>query len=134
MPPVELPRGEGAGVVAAGAALAGLAVAAGAFGAHALRDTITSADLQTYETAARYHMYHALALLVVGRLLSRRATSLLRATFWLFLAGILLFSGSLYALALTGEKALGYLTPIGGAAFLAGWACLALAKLRPARP
>jgi len=128
------PRGEGAGVVAAGAALAGLAVAAGAFGAHALKDSLAADMLETYETAVRYHMYHALALLVVGRLLSRRATPLLHATLWLFVAGIILFSGSLYSLALTGEPSFGYVTPIGGLAFLAGWACLALAKLRPPRP
>ncbi len=134
MAPGESGRGPGAGFFAAGAALAGLAVAAGAFGAHAIQDSITQAELATFDTGARYHMYHALALLVVGRLLSRRPNALLRASAWLLIAGIFLFSGSLYGLALTGEKALAYVTPVGGAAFLIGWGCLAVGSLLPPKP
>jgi uncharacterized membrane protein YgdD (TMEM256/DUF423 family) len=77
-------------------------------------------------------MYHSLAIVIVGRLLSRRPNRPLRAAAWLFVAGIVLFSGSLYGLALTGEKALAYATPIGGVAFLIGWGCLAVGSLRPA--
>ena len=115
---------------AAGAVLAGLAVAAGAFGAHLLRGRLTPPDLTVYETAARYQMYHALALLLAGALPVYRSPSMLRAACGLFLVGILLFSGSLYALALSGRTWLGAITPLGGAAFLAGWACLALAIVR----
>ena len=130
MPLAESERGPGTGFFAAGAVLAGLAVAAGAFGAHALKNSIGEPELVTFETGARYHMYHALALLVVGRLISRRQNPPLRAAGWLFIAGIVLFSGSLYGLALTGVKPLAYLTPVGGVAFLLGWACLALGSVR----
>ncbi len=117
-----------------GAVLAGLAVAAGAFGAHLLRNRLAPTDLAIYETAARYQMYHSLALLLAGVMPARRSPRILRAGCRLFLAGILLFSGSLYALALSGQSWLGALTPLGGAAFLAGWACLALAVLREPPP
>ena len=117
-------------LVALGAGLAGVAVAAGAFGAHLLAGRLGPTDLQVYETGARYQMYHALALLLVGRLLSRRPSSLLRAGGWLFVIGIVLFSGSLYALAFTRQRAFGALTPLGGAAFLAGWLCVAVSSLR----
>lgn len=113
-----------------GALLAGLAVAAGAFGAHALRDTLGAANLAVWETAARYQMYHALALLLTARLLAR-PTALFRASGWLFGAGIVLFSGSLYVLAVTGQRWAGAITPIGGVALLAGWVCLAAGSLRP---
>jgi uncharacterized membrane protein YgdD (TMEM256/DUF423 family) len=118
----------------AGAVLAGLAVAAGAFGAHWLRNRLAPGDLAIYETAARYQMYHSLALLLAGVMPARRSPRILRAGCRLFLAGILLFSGSLYALALSGQRWLGALTPLGGAAFLAGWACLALAAFREPPP
>ncbi|HEX7023823.1 MAG TPA: DUF423 domain-containing protein [Gemmatimonadales bacterium] len=115
---------------ATGAALAGLAVAAGAFGAHALRARLEPAALEVWETAARYQMYHGLALLVsTSRLISH--PGLQRAARWLFLGGTVLFGGSLYALALTGATALGAITPFGGVALIAGWGCLALALLRP---
>ena len=112
-----------------GALSAFLAVAAGAFGAHALRSRLTPDLLEVFETGARYQMYHALALLAVAWSLDRWPASagLLTWSGWLFAGGTVLFSGSLYALALTGFRALGAITPLGGVAFLAGWACLALA-------
>ena len=103
-----------------------VSVAAGAFGAHALRDRLAANYLAIFETAARYQMYHALALLAVALLMHRWPGASLRWAGWLFLAGTVLFSGSLYALALTGTRWLGAITPLGGVAFLAGWICLAL--------
>ena len=109
-------------------ALAGfLAVALGAFGAHALRERLSSEMLAVFETGVRYQMYHALALLLVSAMMARMGGWLVVASGWLFTAGIVLFSGSLYLLALTGVTILGAITPIGGLAFLAGWACLAIA-------
>ena len=113
-----------------GAALAGLAVAAGAFGAHALRARLTPEHLGVFETAARYQMYHGLGLILVGVLADRWPSRALRAAAWLFLAGIVLFSGSLYALTLSGMRGLGAVTPLGGVSFLAGWAVLAWASGR----
>ncbi len=105
-----------------------LAVALGAFGAHALQARLSPDLLQTYETGVRYQMYHALALFAVVFAFSRLPhLSLLSAAGWLFVAGTLLFSGSLYLLAVTGARWLGAITPFGGLAFLAGWICLALA-------
>jgi uncharacterized membrane protein YgdD (TMEM256/DUF423 family) len=113
-------------------ALAGmLAVVFGAFGAHALRNRLDDYALRVYETAVSYHFYHALALVAVGLLaLHQGQTPLLRASGWLFLLGLLVFSGSLYLLALTGARWLGAVTPLGGLAFIAGWACLAVAGWR----
>lgn len=109
-------------------ALSGLvAVAAGAFGAHALRARLPAELLAVFETGARYQMYHALALLAVGWAAARWASPVLAWAGWLFVAGTLLFSGSLYLLALTGVRWLGAITPLGGICFLAGWLCLALA-------
>lgn len=107
-----------------------VAVGAGAFGAHALRDVLSSERLATFETGVRYQMYHALALLVVGWLARQTPSRLLGAAGWLFIAGTLLFSGSLYALALSGIRVLGAVTPFGGVAFLAGWLALACACWR----
>ncbi len=115
---------------ALGALSAGLAVAAGAFAAHALRARLAPDLLAVFETGARYQMYHALALLVAAWAAGRWSARWVRAAGWLFVAGTLLFSGSLYALALTGVRALGAVAPLGGAAFLAGWACLAVAAWR----
>lgn len=106
--------------------MAGLAVAAGAFGAHALRTTLTAETLATWETAARYQMYHGLAMILVGVLAARWPAKALRAAGWLFLTGVVLFSGSLYLLALTGREAFGLITPLGGAAFLVGWGCVVM--------
>jgi len=106
----------------------GLAVILGAFGAHGLKGRLDPAQLEVFEVGVRYHMYHALALLGLAALLSRRpAERLLQAAGWLFLAGLVLFSGSLYVLALTGLRALGMITPVGGLAFVAGWLSIALA-------
>jgi uncharacterized membrane protein YgdD (TMEM256/DUF423 family) len=117
-----------------GALSAGIAVAAGAFGAHALRARLEPRLLEVFETAARYQMYHALALIAVAWLIDRgaaaRATGPATVAGWAFIAGTALFSGSLYAMALTGVRALGAITPFGGVALLAGWAALALAAMR----
>ncbi len=108
----------------------GLAVALGAFGAHALKARLTLDQLATFETGVRYQMYHALALLAVALAMTRVPTSsLLSAAGWLFVAGTLLFSGSLYLLCLMRKRWLGAVTPFGGLAFIAGWACLALTAL-----
>jgi len=114
-----------------GSALAGIAVALGAFGAHALRERLDERLLANFETGARYQMYHALALLAVAWAVARFPGSQLPVLAgWLFVAGIVIFSGSLYLLALTGQRWLGAITPFGGVAFIAGWACLVLAVLR----
>jgi uncharacterized membrane protein YgdD (TMEM256/DUF423 family) len=113
------------------ALLGGLAVALGAFGAHALEGRISADLLATFETGARYHFYHALALIGVVVAIGRWPASNLPAIAgWLFVVGVVVFSGSLYLLALTGVRWLGAITPIGGVAFLAGWACLLLAAWR----
>jgi uncharacterized membrane protein YgdD (TMEM256/DUF423 family) len=104
-----------------------LAVAAGAFGAHALRARLAPDLLAVFETGARYQMYHALALVAAAWAVQRWPGALPAWAGWLFVAGTLLFSGSLYALALTGVRWFGAITPFGGVAFLAGWVCLALA-------
>ena len=118
---------------AAIAALNGfVSVAAGAFGAHALKGKLTPRHLEVFETAARYHMYHALALLAVAWLASRGPGSAINAAGWFFLAGMAIFSGSLYALALTGVDKLGAVTPIGGLSLMIGWLLLAWAALRAA--
>lgn len=113
-----------------GCVLAGLAVALGAFGAHGLRARVTPDLLVVFETGARYHMYHALAIIAVGLALDRWPAAGVSAAGWLFLAGIVMFSGSLYVMTLTGARWLGAVTPLGGLAFLAGWVLLALA-VRP---
>jgi uncharacterized membrane protein YgdD (TMEM256/DUF423 family) len=113
-----------------GAVFAGLAVAAGAFGAHALRARVEPRLLEVFETAARYQMYHALALIAVAWAASRWPGSWVNASGWLFVAGIALFSGSLYAMTFTGIRALGAITPLGGVCWIAGWVLLALAVRR----
>jgi uncharacterized membrane protein YgdD (TMEM256/DUF423 family) len=112
---------------ALGAASGFLGVALGAFAAHALKSRIGAELLVTFETGVRYQMYHALALLAVGWACTRWPGAALTAGGWLFVAGTLLFSGSLYALSLSGARWLGMITPFGGLAFLAGWLCLAWA-------
>jgi uncharacterized membrane protein YgdD (TMEM256/DUF423 family) len=112
----------------------GLAVMAGAFGAHALSDRLGPDLLATFETGVRYQMYHALALLVVALAIGRWTGSALPTVAgWLFVAGTLLFSSSLYLLTLTGARWFGAITPFGGAAFIGGWLCLALAAWRGRR-
>jgi uncharacterized membrane protein YgdD (TMEM256/DUF423 family) len=115
---------------ALGSLLAGIAVAAGAFGAHALRARLSPGDLATFETGARYQMYHALALLAVAWAVQQWPGPLPRAAGWLFVAGIVVFSGSLYTLVLTGQRWLGAVTPLGGVAFIVGWGCLVVAAMR----
>ncbi|KJH72316.1 DUF423 domain-containing protein [Aliterella atlantica] len=109
--------------------LGGLSVAAGAFATHALKAKLSERAIEIFETAARYQMYHAIALLIVALLLIRAdfSQSTLVVTGWAFIVGTILFSGSLYALSLTDIKVLGAITPLGGAAFILGWLCLAYA-------
>ena len=115
-----------------GSAMAGLAVAAGALGAHALSRSLPAERLETFETGVRYQMYHALALFAVAWALSRwpQSDTLLTASGWLFVAGIVLFSGSLYGLALGAPRWLGAVAPLGGAAFVLGWLALAIGAIR----
>ena len=113
------------------AALMFAGVAAGAFGAHALKARLTPDELAVWQTAVQYHVWHGIGLLAAGLLLLHRPDSVaLGVSGWLFVAGIALFSGSLYALALTGARGLGALTPLGGIAFLGGWAAMAWAAWR----
>ncbi len=112
-----------------GAALGLLAVAAGAAGAHALRDALDADALRVFETAARFQMYHALALLATGLLAMRRQSRWVVAAGALFALGTLLFSGSLYALALTGAGMLGAVAPVGGVCLMAGWGMLGVAAI-----
>lgn len=107
-------------------------VAAGAMGAHALRARLATDLLAVFETAVRYQLVHSLALLAVAWAATRWPGRATNAAGVLFAAGIVLFSGSLYALALTGARGLGVVTPFGGVAFIAGWACLAFAAWRSA--
>lgn len=108
-----------------GSIFAGLAVAAGAFGAHALTTVLSADMLAVFDTAVRYQMYHALALCVVTWASHQSSHRFILVAGWLFVFGILLFSGSLYLLALTGVRWLGALTPLGGVVLMAGWASLA---------
>ncbi len=112
-----------------GALLAGLAVAGGAFASHALKAQLSEKALGIFETGVRYQMYHALALLFVGLLLrqSEIASWPLLVSGYAFCLGIILFSGSLYALSLSDVRALGAITPLGGVAFLVGWGCIVAA-------
>jgi uncharacterized membrane protein YgdD (TMEM256/DUF423 family) len=113
-----------------GALSAFVGVAAGAFGAHGLKERLSADMLAVFETGVRYQMYHAFALIAAAWAASRWPGGLTSASGWLFVAGTLIFSGSLYVLSLTGLRWLGAITPIGGLAFLAGWLCLAWAALK----
>lgn len=117
-------------IIALGAVFAGLGVAAGAMGNHALRPLLSDHMLTVYDTAVRYHIYHALALLIVAALTPRLPTRGVWLVAGLFTAGIICFSGSLYLLAITETRPLGMLTPIGGTLFIAGWITLAWQALR----
>lgn len=114
-----------------GAVFGGLSVMAGAFASHALRGQISDRAMGIFEVGTRYQMYHALALLVVAILInnSLSPSKTLIASGWLFIIGILLFSGSLYALSLTGIGDLGMITPIGGVAFITGWLLMAISNI-----
>ena len=107
-----------------------LAVALGAFAAHGLSNRIGPDALGWFETGARYHMYHALALGLAALAMQGGAERAARWSAWAFLLGIVLFAGSLYLLALTGVQAFVYVTPLGGTAFLVGWIMLAVAAMR----
>jgi len=114
-----------------GAAAALAAVLLGAFGAHELKARLDADALALWRTAVEYHFWHALGLLAIGLVAAQMpGSALLKASGWVMLAGIVLFSGSLYLLALTGARALGAATPVGGVAFLAAWALFAAAVLR----
>jgi len=116
--------------LALGAIFGGLAVVFGAFGAHALRASLTPDDLATFEIGVRYQMYHALGLVAVAWATTQTEAAAVHFAGWAFVAGILVFSGSLYTLVLTGQRWLGAVTPIGGVAFIVGWAILAWTALR----
>ncbi|HYH41630.1 MAG TPA: DUF423 domain-containing protein [Burkholderiales bacterium] len=116
--------------VALGAASALVGVAAGAFGAHALKTRMSPEMLAVFEVGVRYQMYHALALLACAWAVTRWPGALTSAGGWLFVAGTIVFSGSLYALSLSGIRSLGAITPLGGLALIGGWLCLAVAALR----
>lgn len=114
----------------AGAVFGGLGVACGAFGAHALKARLTPEMLAVWKTAVEYQFTHALALLLVGLLALQKPSATLHSAALCFAAGVLVFSGSLYALALTGTRWLGAITPLGGLLFLIGWALLFWAALK----
>ena len=114
-----------------GSLLGFLGVAFGAFGAHALKGRLSADMLVVFETGVRYQMYHAFAILIVAAAIGRIGdANLLVLAGWFFVAGVLLFSGSLYVLSLSGVGVLGAITPVGGLLFLIGWVCLGLFALR----
>jgi uncharacterized membrane protein YgdD (TMEM256/DUF423 family) len=114
----------------AGACFGFTGIALGAFGAHALKSSFSSEMLAVFDTAVRYQMYHALALLAVGLMHQFSHHRFLRFAGWCFIGGVLLFSGSLYAMALSGIRWLGIITPFGGISFLAGWIFLFLSVVK----
>ena len=113
-----------------GAILGLISILAGAFGTHALRGALTENALNTFETAVRFQMYHALALLVTGLLTNRSSSSLIGMSGALFTIGTLFFSGSLYALSLSGIGAFGAVAPVGGIGLIVGWATLIVGIIR----
>ena len=117
-------------LVGVGALLGFLGVAAGAFGAHAIRERVTPERLDNWKTAADYQLWHALATIASGLIAVRWASGSAAGAGWCFVAGVVVFSGSLYALALTNRRKLGAVTPIGGVLFLVGWALLVVAAIR----
>jgi uncharacterized membrane protein YgdD (TMEM256/DUF423 family) len=119
---------------ALGCVLAFLGIVAGAFAAHGLKGHLTAHQLDIWETGARYHLYQSLALLGVAWATTRWPGRAVDTAGWLFVAGVVLFSGSLYLLAVTDVKVLGAVTPLGGVCFLVGWALLALAAWRGSPP
>ena len=115
---------------ALGSGLALIAVITGAFAAHTLKSKLSPDMFQVFEVAVRYQMYHALGLIAVAWAASQWSSQLITASGWLFVAGIVIFSGSLYILSLTGVRWLGAITPIGGVAFIIGWGCLLWTAIR----
>ncbi|BDC98461.1 DUF423 domain-containing protein [Persicobacter psychrovividus] len=117
-------------MIATGAILGGLAVMIGAFGAHALKDLLEATGrAATFETGVKYQMYHAILIILLGVVAPKLTGNLINYSFYAALVGILLFSGSLYALCLTNTPKLGIITPFGGVAFIVAWACLAIAAM-----
>ena len=116
--------------ISVGALSGAISVLAGAFGAHGLESQITAERLDTFHTAARYQMYHSIALLLTAWAISAMNSGLPKISGWLFIAGIFLFSGSLYLLVLTDTPWLGAVTPLGGLAFIAGWILLAISPFK----
>ena len=120
-------------ILLSGAVSSGLAVAIGAFGAHAMKATLElSQRTATFETAVKYQFYHSLGLLIIGLLMFRYQHALMNYAVWSHLAGILLFSGSLYILCLTNNTKWAMITPFGGLAFIIGWILLALSIYKTA--
>jgi len=118
--------------VSLGSGLAFLGVALGAFGTHGLRDRLSSSSLQIWQTAVQYQLIHALGLILIGLIAAHSDERLIRLSGWLLYYGVLIFSGSLYILAVTGIGWFGAITPIGGVCFLSGWGSLAwTASRRP---
>lgn len=116
--------------LAIASALGGISVILGAFASHALKDRLSERALAIWETGTKYQMYHALALIAIALLIDRFPNSrLLMVAGYAFISGVVIFSGSLYGLSLSGIKWLGAITPLGGVAFIIGWACLAVAAL-----
>ena len=120
--------------IATGAIALALAVALGAFGAHGLRGRLDDYSMSVYERAVFYHFVHALGILIVSGMLPWLPRAAASWVCWLLLAGVILFSGSLYALALTGQRMLGAITPFGGVSFIAAWVTLAIMALRSRPP
>jgi uncharacterized membrane protein YgdD (TMEM256/DUF423 family) len=119
-------------LIVLGAVNAALAVGIGAFGAHGLESRLSNRMIETYNTGAQYHMYHSLGLIAIGAVAAYTGggSALLGWSGWLLFAGIILFSGSLYVLSLSGISWLGAVTPLGGVAFIAGWICLIIYVLK----
>ena len=113
-----------------GSGFALIAVITGAFAAHTLKSKLSPDMFQVFEVAVRYQMYHALGLIAVAWAASQWSSQLITVSGWLFVAGIVIFSGSLYILSLTGVRWLGAITPIGGVAFIIGWGCLLWTAIR----
>lgn len=118
------------GFLAIGAALGGLAVILGAFAAHRLRQIVSADSMNIFETGVRYQFYHAFAIIITGILFEKFGGQSLLTAGWCFIAGIALFSGSLYALTFFRTPAIGIITPFGGLTFIAGWLFLVIAVLR----
>jgi uncharacterized membrane protein YgdD (TMEM256/DUF423 family) len=116
--------------IAIGAVFSALGVGLGAFGAHALKSTLTERMLEVFEVGVRYQMYHAFGLIVIGLVASRLDSPLIHAAAIALMVGIFLFSGSLYAMAFTGIRQLGMITPVGGVAFMIGWCLLAFSLIK----
>ena len=121
-------------IISVGGFNAALSIALGAFAAHGLQQHLDAANLQTFKTAADFHLWHALGLILIGLIAEKQTSTSYTSVAWLMLIGIMLFSGSLYVLAVSGIRWLGWITPFGGMAFIIAWTWLAWAALRHAKP